>query len=303
MIDMNDYFYFVKVVENKGFTHAADMINSPKSKISRHVKKLEERLGVRLIQRTTRHFAVTESGWEFYHHARKVINELERAETSIKKRPDRLSGKVNISSSFGVSNHLMPSLISDFMHQYPDITIRQHVSNDYVDLIPSGLDMVIRGHDKNLPDSSLIQKHLAQVKWCLFASPSFLSQTAPIFEPKDLQGIKALGFGWKNITRVWRLTRYDGEKTDIPFSPTYISDDMIALKAACVNGHGIVSLPGYTCNQQIADGHLVRVLPQWHSRSAALSIILPSRSGVPLEVRTFIEFLQKNAQDKVNFAF
>ena len=81
---MNDYYYFVKVVENKGFTHAAEMINSPKSKISRNVKKLEERLDMRLIQRTTRHFVVTEAGWEFYRHAKKVVSELELAENIVK---------------------------------------------------------------------------------------------------------------------------------------------------------------------------------------------------------------------------
>lgn len=103
MIDMNDYYYFVKVVENKGFTHAAEMINSPKSKISRHVKKLEERLDMRLIQRTTRHFVVTEAGWEFYRHAKKVVSELELAENIVKKRPGTLSGKINISCSYGVT--------------------------------------------------------------------------------------------------------------------------------------------------------------------------------------------------------
>lgn len=303
MIDMNDYYYFVKVVENNGFTRAAGMINLPKSKISRHVKKLEERLDMRLIQRTTRHFVVTEAGWEFYRHAKKVVNELELAENIVKKRPGTLSGKVNISCSFGVSNHLLPSLISDFLKRYPDVEIRQHVSNDYVDIITTGLDMVIRGHEKNLPDSTLIQKQLARVKWCLFASPSFLTQTKPILDPRDLQGIKALGFGWKQDLWTWSLTRYDGVKAEIPLSPLFSSDDMSALKTACIDGLGIVSLPGYVCKKEVDDGQLVRVLPQWHSRSAELSIIMPSRKGVLVEVRTFIEFLQKNAQEKVNFSF
>ncbi|TRY29953.1 LysR family transcriptional regulator [Aliiglaciecola sp. M165] len=302
-MDINDYYYFVKVVENKGFTRAAEMISSPKSKISRHVKKLEQRLERRLIQRTTRHFAVTEAGREFYQHAKRVINELELAESMVKKRPGRLSGTVKISSSFGVSNYLLPSLICEFLHQHPDVEVRQHVSNDYVDIITSGLDMVIRGHDKNLPDSSLIQKHLAQVQWCLFASPTLLTKTNQIFAPQDLHGIKALGFGWKNSSRVWGLTRHDGETAEIRYSPVFSSDDMSALKTACVNGHGIVSLPGYVCKKEVTDGQLVRVLPQWHSRSAALSIIMPSRSGVPTEVRTFIEFLQDKAQEKVSFQF
>ncbi|MBN26692.1 MAG: LysR family transcriptional regulator [Alteromonadaceae bacterium] len=302
-MDMNDYYYFVKVVENKGFTHAAEMINSPKSKISRHIKKLEERLDIRLIQRTTRHFVVTEAGWEFYRHAKKVVNEVELAENIVKKRRGTLSGKVNISCSLGVSNHFMPSLISAFLKQYPDIEIRQQVSNDYVDIISKGLDMVIRGHEKNLPDSSLIQKHLAQVEWCLFASPAFLTQTMPILAPNDLQGIKALGFGWKNDSWTWNLTRYDGEKAEVPHLPIFSSDDMSALKTACIDGLGVVSLPGYVCKKEVDDGQLVRVLPQWHSRSAALSIIIPSRKGVLAEVRTFIDFLQINAQEIVNFSF
>ena len=303
MIDINDYFYFVKVIENKGFTQAAEMINTPKSKVSRHVKKLEERLGARLIQRSTRHFSVTEAGWEFYRHARKVINELESAESAIVKRRGMLSGVVNISSSFGVSNHLMPCLINDFLQKYPDVEVRQHVSNEYVDLIANGLDMVIRGHDKNLPDSSLIQKHLAQVEWCLFASPSLLADSKPVIEPSDLDGTKALGFGWKSHARVWNLTRYDGDKTDVSFSPMFSSDDMSALKSACIQGHGVVSLPGYVCKQEVAEGQLVRVLPQWHTRSGALSIVMPSRSGVPEQVRAFIDFLREKAQEKVDIDF
>lgn len=163
--------------------------------------------------------------------------------------------------------------------------------------------MVIRGHEKNLPDSSLILKHLAQVEWCLFASPSFLTKTTPILEPKDLRGIKALCFGWKNKSWAWSLTRYNGEKADVPLSPQYSSDDMSTLKTACIKSLGMVSLPGYICKQEVADGQLVRVLPEWHSRSAALSIIMSSRAGVPIEVRTFIDFLRENTQEKVNFSF
>lgn len=137
----------------------------------------------------------------------------------------------------------------------------------------------------------------------MFASPSFLQQTKPILDPSDLHGIKALGFGWKKGSWTWSLTKCNGEKTEIPLSPLFSSDDMSALKTACIDGLGIVSLPGYVCKTEVNDGQLMRVLPQWHSRSAALSIIMPSRKGVLVEVRTFIEFLQKNAQEKVNFSF
>ncbi|WP_218311391.1 LysR substrate-binding domain-containing protein [Alteromonas antoniana] len=296
MIDINDYFYFVKVVEHQGYSSASKALNIPKSKISRHVAKLEERLGQRLLQRTSRHFNTTEAGDAFYLCARKVIDAMEVAENAVLEKSDTLAGTVTLSSSVGVANFLLKDLVTGFSDEHPDVVIRQHVSNDYVDIIPAGFDMVIRGHSASLPDSSYIQKKLAVVEWQLFASPSFLSAlNFTIRTPDDLSGLKSLGFGWQSKEKTWTLRHVQGEQTDITYTPGLCSDDMWTLKHASEHGGGIVSLPSYVCKEEVANGSLIRVLPEYTTANAQLSILLPSRTGVSEATRAFSTYLCENA--------
>lgn len=301
MIDINDYFYFVKVVENRGYSSAAKALNISKSKISRHVTKLEERLGQRLLQRTSRHFNTTEAGDLFYLRARKVIDAMESAESSTLKKSDDVVGTVCLSSSVGTANFLLKELLIDFIERNPKVVVRQNISNDYVDMIPAGLDMVIRGHKDQLPDSSYIQKKMAKVDWCLFASPSFLSNlNKSIVTPPDLIGLKTLGFSWHPAEKTWSLLHENAPRVEITFKPHYCSDDMWTLKRAAERGCGIVSLPSYVCKEEIAKGTLVRVLPEWITASAQLSILLPSRVGMSEATRELSNFLCDNAQKLVD---
>lgn len=300
MIDLNDYIYFVYVVESKGFSQAAQRMGAPKSKVSRHIKRLEERLETRLIQRTTRQFAVTAEGRAFYSEAKKVMHAMESAENVFNNQSEELRGTINVSSSFGVSTFLLSHIINEFMALHPHVDICQHASNDYVDLISTGLDIAVRGHVENLPDSSLIQKPLATVQWNLFASPQFLSQVSSIVQPSDLRGVEALSFGWKNQKREWSLRKESGEKEDVLYSPRLISDDMNTLKMVCKQGRGVVSLPAYICQRDIEEGTLTNVLPQWYTQRASLSILLPSRTGVAKQVSAFIAFLQSRASTLVS---
>ena len=301
MIDINDYFYFVKVVENQGYSSAAKALNISKSKISRHVTKLEERLGQRLLQRTSRHFNTTEAGDLFYARARKVIDAMEVAEKSVLESSNELAGTVTLSSSVGVANFLLKDLIIGFNELHPGVVIRQNVSNEYVDIIPSGFDMVIRGHSKTLPDSSYIQKKMAIVEWHLFASPIFIATlNGSIASPNDLLDLRALSFGWQSTDKHWTLRHQQGEQVEITCKPRLCSDDMWTLKRAAEQGGGIVSLPAYVCKDEVADGTLVRILPNWVTARAQLSILLPSRSGLSESTKTFSDYLCKNAPTLLN---
>jgi DNA-binding transcriptional LysR family regulator len=301
MIDINDYFYFVKVVENKGYSSAAKALDIPKSKISRHVAKLEERLGKRLLQRTSRHFNTTEAGSLFYLRARKVIDAMEVAENSVLEQSNELTGTVALSSSVGVANFLLKDLIIGFNEQHSGVVIRQNVSNEYVDIIPAGFDMVVRGHSEMLPDSSYIQKKMAKVEWHLFASPSFLSNLKnDIKNPSDLTELDALGFGWQSTEKTWNLISENNEQAEITYKPRLCSDDMWTLKRACEKGHGVVSLPSYICKEEVAKKNLIRILPKWITASAQLSILLPSRSGMSQATKALSNYLCDNAQNLVD---
>lgn len=299
MIDLNDYFYFVHVVEKKGFSPAAKALNMPKSRLSRHVSKLEERLDLKLIQRTSRQFNVTEAGQIFYQHARALLEEMEAAEAAIQSRKTYLSGRVTMSCSVGVAQFAIKDLVLQFLAEHPKVELVQQVTNQNIDLVSSGIDMAIRGHTEPLPDSSLIQRHLATISWHLVASPDYLEKTGYPTSPYDLYKRQSLKVGWQPTAGHWTLQNNEGLKTTVPFSPQLSSDDMSTLKRAAIEGLGIVSLPAYTCREEIGAGSLVRVLPDWNAGNAQLSLLMPSRKGQSPAVRTLSEFMLRNLNKQI----
>lgn len=299
-IDLNDYFYLVHVIDKRGFSPAARALNMPKSRLSRHVSQLEARLDTRLIQRTSRQFEVTEAGKVFYQHARALIEEMEAAEAAIQSRKESLSGRVTMSCSVGVAQFALKDLLLEFMVKHPKINLVQQVTNQSVDLISSGIDLAIRGHTEALPDSSIIQRHLATVSWQLFASPEYLARTGTPETPNDLLKRQSLKVGWQPVTGHWSLENKQGLKTDIPFTPQLCSDDMATLKYAAAKSLGIVSMPAYACRSELNDGTLVRVLPDWIAGKAQLSLLTPSRRGLSPPIRALTGYLIKNLHTHIS---
>ena len=294
-VDLNDYYYFVHVVEKGGFTRAADALGIPKSRISRHVQQLEARLDSVLIQRTTRQFRVTELGEVFYQHARAAIEQAELAESALKRNKNTLSGTVRLSCSVGVAQFALKALVARFLRDNPDVTVLQQVTNDNVDLVAAGIDMSVRGHVDALPDSTLVQRPLAAVDWGLFASPNDDLEGAPISTPADLINRPALALGWQASSQgdQWRLAHESGAREEIRIAPRLKSDDMATLKEAAIEGLGIVALPAYTCRDELLTGRLVRVLPDWHAGQAQLSLVMPRRRGFTAPVVALQTFLQE----------
>jgi DNA-binding transcriptional LysR family regulator len=291
-MDMNGYFYFVHVVEKKGFAPAGRALNIPKSRLSRHVSQLEDRLGVRLIQRTSRQFKVTEMGEAIYQHARKAVDEIEAATTAIEENSNILTGKVRMTCSVGMAQFALSPLVIRFLKSHPRVEIIQQVTNQTVDLIGTGVDMAIRAHAAPLPDSTLIHRRLATVTWGLLASQSYLEQAGIPMTPEDLDGHAGLKLGWKPDTAHWLLRSSDGSSFSKPYQPLLCSDDMVTLKQAASAGLGIVGLPLYTCRDELRVKRLVRVLPDWTAGNADISLLMPSRQGVPPTVSRFANFLR-----------
>ncbi|MFC3096137.1 LysR family transcriptional regulator [Alteromonas sediminis] len=299
MIDLNDYYYFVHVVEKQGFTPAAQALNMPKSRLSRHVSKLEERLDIKLIQRTSRQFHVTETGKMFYQHARALLDEMEAAEAAIESRKLSLNGRVTMSCSLGVAQFAIKELLVNFLQKYPKVELVQQVTNQNIDLVSSGIDLAIRGHTDTLPDSSIIQRNLCAVSWHLFASPGYLSDTGTPRSPYDLFKRKSLKIGWQPTNGHWTLENKQGLKTTVPHHPQLCSDDMNTLKHAAIDGLGIVSLPAYTCRDAISNGTLQRVLPEWTSGKAQLSLLTPSRRAQSPVAKALALYLLDNLHTHV----
>ncbi|MFK7865801.1 MAG: LysR substrate-binding domain-containing protein [Pseudohongiellaceae bacterium] len=298
-IDLNDYYYFVHVVEKGGFTRAAESLGIPKSRLSRHIAQLETRLDTILIQRTTRQSKLTEIGEAFYQRASAVVEQVELAEAEAKREKNILHGKVTLSCSVGVAQFALKELIARFMVDNPGVSVFQQVTNQNIDLITSGVDMSIRGHIDPLPDSSLIPRLLAVVEWNLFTSPAYLSNEEPIAAPVDLRKHQTLSLGWQAPSDVWKLEHKTGTQEDIQITPRLKSEDMTTLKNAASEGLGIVALPSYTCREEMVSGQLVRVLPQWSAGQAKLSLIMPRRKGFAAPVVALQEFLQAEMADFV----
>lgn len=297
--DLNDYFYFVHVIEKKGFSAASEALGLPKSRLSRHIRQLEERMDARLIQRTTRQFNVTELGETFYAHARTVVDEMEKAENAVRRKKNLLSGNVTISCSVGVAQFALKELIARFLADNPLITVSQQVTNQNIDMVASGADLAIRGHSMALPDSSLIQRPLAQVEWQLFAASDYEDQHAALGDPSDIDNHQTLALGWQSPRGKWVLERQSGEKLAVEITPRLKSDDMSTLKHAAASGAGLVALPGYTCREELERGKLRRVLPEWHAGAAQLSLVSPSRKGQPQAVVALQDFLLAEFADIV----
>lgn len=291
-MDMNGYYFFVHVVEKKGFAPAGRALNIPKSRLSRHISQLEEHLSVRLIQRTSRQFKVTDAGEAFYQHARKAVDEIEAANAAVEQNTQSLSGKVRLSCSVGMAQFALCQLVTGFLKLHPKVEIIQQVTNQSVDLIESGVDMAIRAHAAPLPDSTLIQRRLASVDWGLFASPSYLEQAGIPMAPEELDQHAGLKLGWQPEVGQWLLQSADGSTFSTTYQPRLCSEDMVTLKQAASTGLGIVGLPLYTCRDELRANRLVRVLPDWTAGNAEISLLMPSRQGVPPAVSSFASYLR-----------
>ena len=210
-MDLNDAFYFVQVVEKGGFSAASRALNIPKSRLSRRVKQLEDDLGVRLLQRTSRVVTTTDIGEEFYRHAQDALARFEGAETAVRRKTNRIEGVVTVSCSVGMAQFALDQILPRFLLDNPGVTVVQRASNQMEDLVKGGIDVAIRGHRDTLPDSSLIQVRLAQVEWHLFCSPEYRDKSIRSDEPAVLAHHPALVLGRPREAHQWLLTDHKGQ--------------------------------------------------------------------------------------------
>lgn len=291
-MDLNDAFYFVQVVEKGGFSAAARFLNIPKSRLSRRVRLLEDDLGVRLLQRTSRIVTTTEIGEEYYRHARDALVRFETAETAVRRRTNTIGGTVTVSCSVGMAQFGLDQILPRFLQENPGVTVVQRVSNQMEDLIKSGIDVAIRGHMDTLPDSSLIQVRLARVEWHLFGSPDYLTNLGSVKDPAKLANHPAMVLGRPREIHQWLLTDEGGQTASVPCTVRFASDDMSTLKNAAAASLGLVTLPSYVCRPEVEAGTLVRALPGWTAGTPQISLLLPTKRGMLPAVEAFLDFLK-----------
>lgn len=298
MQDLNDLYYFVQVVEHGGFAAAARATGTQKSRLSRRIAVLEDRIGVRLIQRSPRRFFVTDVGREYYQRCVAVLIEAEAADAFIAQHQGEPQGIIRVSCPTALISFQFGRLFARFMTAHPRIGLHLESTNRRVDVIAEGFDVSIRVRFPPLEKSELVMRKLDDSSQYLVARPGFLK--APIGEPAQLTGLPSLAWTSATHTYEWRLESADGERAVVRHEPRFLTDDMAALREAALDGAGIVQLPTMMIWKDLAAGTLVPVLPQWRPASGVVHAVFPSRRGLLPSVRTFIDFLaQECAADRL----
>ena len=291
MQDLNDFVWFVKVVDYGGFAAAGRALDLPKSRLSRRIAQLEERLGVRLIHRTTRQFTVTEVGQTFYQHCKAMMVEAEAAEEAVAALQAEPRGVVRITCPITLLHVHVGPMLARFMARYPGINLQLEATNRRVDLVGEGVDIAIRVRPRPFDDSDLVLRVLADRGHCLVAGPALIQRLGEPVVPSELSAWPGLSMNEGKHIHKWALSGPGGAKAEIHYHPRLITTDMLALREAAMAGIGVVQLPVLMVKDQLASGELVRVLNAWEPRREVIHAVYPSRRGMLPSVRTLVDFL------------
>lgn len=289
--DLNDLYFFAAVVEHAGFSAAGRALGVPKSRLSKRVAQLEERLGVRLLQRTTRRFVVTEVGERFYAHCRAVLEEAQAAQDAVDELRAEPRGVVRLSCPVSLTQTVLAYLLPDFLALYPKMQVRVLSSNSRVDVIGEGYDLAIRVRDKLDTDANLVIRTFGQARTKLVASPGFLDVHGRPGTPDELSLLPALSMREHEGAQVWALIDAQGKQSHVEVKPRLISGDFVVLLEAARRGMGVALLPEFVCAPAITAGELEVLLPNWSAPEGTMHFVYPSRRGMLPGVRALVDFL------------
>ncbi|HDJ1438517.1 TPA: LysR family transcriptional regulator [Serratia rubidaea] len=291
LVDLNDLFFFASVVDHKGFAPAGRALGIPKSKLSRRVALLEERLGVRLLQRSTRRFSVTEVGQSYYRHCKAMLVEAEAAQQAIDQTRAEPCGTVRMSCPVAILHTRVGDMLAAFMADYPQVTLHLEATNRRVDVVGEGLDLALRVRPPPLEDSDLVLKVLATRRWCIAASPALIRTLGEVRRPEDLPRYPTLDLGPARAQHQWTLYGPADATFRWEHHPRLVSDDMLMLRKAAIAGAGIVQLPRMMIHDEMLRGDLTPLLPDWHPEGGIVHAVYPSRRGLLPAVRLLLDYL------------
>jgi DNA-binding transcriptional LysR family regulator len=273
---MQDMFTFVKVVEEGSFTSAAKALGMPKSTVSRQVARLEDRLGVRLLHRTTRSLRLSDAGQAYYERARRIVSDIKEAEEAVSSLQATPRGTLRISAPMQDNQPYLGEIVSSFMGAYPEVQVHVHVTNRIVDMVDEGFDVAIRGGV--LKDSSLIARKLGSSRRLLVASPAYLEARG---EPKTASELP------KHAVLAYQP---DGARLrGVPLTPRLLANNMEILRRCAIADQGVAYLPELLVSEDISEGRLIEVLHEAKARPGGLYIVYPHNRHLSAKVRAFVD--------------
>lgn len=289
--DLNDFYFFAAVVEQGGFSAASRILKVPKSRLSKRVSQLEDGLGVRLLQRTTRKFVVTEAGERFYRHCQAMLSEARAATDAIAELGSEASGVVRLSCPVSLTQSLLAPALPRFLAQNPRVQLRLLSSNRRVDVVGEGIDVAVRVRDKLDSDAELVARTFGAKRVVLVASAAFVAAHGEPRSPADLATLPLLSVFEHEGEQTWELYDSACSKVDVAVRPRLISGDFRVLIEAALQGTGIAWLPEQSCIGELRSGRLQVVLPEWGLPQGVLHIVYPSRRGMLPAVRALVDFM------------
>ncbi len=285
--DLNDYAYFAEVVAHGGFAAAGRALREPKSKLSRRIAGLEARLGVRLIERSSRRFRVTDVGQSFYERCRALLAEAEQAEALVAEAQSEPHGLIRFSCPTGLIE-VVADPVSAFLERYPRVRLQLVATDRPVDLITERIDIALRVRTVLDSDAALTMRSLGPSVRILVAAPPWASRLNDITQ---LAAVPVLASSDEAAGVEWHLETDDGRAQVLRLDPRLGCADLMAVRAAAMAGLGVALLPDHVCRQALNEGRLVRVLPDWRGKRGLVHLVFTTRRGLPPAVRKLIDHL------------
>ena len=283
---------FVQVVDAGGFTRAADVLQLPKATVSTLIQGLEAALSVKLLHRTTRHVSVTADGAAYYERCLRILADVREAEESLSRTRLSPSGRLRVDAPTGFSSEILVPALPDFFDRYPDIQLELGSSDRPVDLIEEGVDCAVRGGV--LGDSTLIARRIAVINFVTAASPAYLARFGTPTHPRELAQHRCVNYFSAKTGKIydWDFTR-DGERIQVPMPGVVALNDSNAYVVAGISGLGIIQMTDYLLEKYVADGSLVRIMPDWVTDPLPVHVVYPQNRHLSAKVRVFVEWVSE----------
>ena len=287
-LDLRDVSFFVSVVDTGGISAAARALSAPKSSVSRGVARLENKLGVRLLHRSTRSLTLTEAGQSFYERVSVALREMNEAASSAIEAREVPKGTVRVSAPLDVGAEVLPHLVARFIAAHPEVMVEVELSADAPSLIRGGFDLALRGGPQ--PDSGLIARKLQDTVFKLYASPRYLAEAGEPATPEELSEHQCILSSARNGRDEWQL-RGSKRLARVAVSGRVVANDLSFTRRAAVAGSGVALLPDIVGDLLVRNGVLREVLGSYYASGYPLYIVYPSRKHVPLRVRALRDFI------------
>jgi DNA-binding transcriptional LysR family regulator len=291
--DLNDLYFFAKIVDCGSYTAAAEALGMQTSKLSRRIGALEKELGVRLLNRTTRKLSLTEAGQTLHRHCVALIAEAEAARDAINQTLSAPRGLVRVACPTGLLQGGVADILARYLAAYPEVRVALEATNRRVDVVDEGIDIAIRVRLPPLDDSDLAMRSFGPSDMILVGSPALVVEYG---EPKvltDIARIPTLSTGTLGREHKWHFVDAEARPVELVHNPRLSANDFYSVRRAALRGVGVARLPALLARDDLSSGALVRLLPSLSSQSGVVHAVFPSRRGMVPAVRLLLDTLSK----------